>query len=103
MTQVYETNPLANGHPADLHEAETVDWTTPGLYVTRLRLLSDPGYPWWDVSYCYGTLEGKTVRVQLPFDRLPRRGFRRTIVKHAQNDGVYAVKLGILDNISTLL
>ena len=31
-----------------------VYWTEPGLRVVRLRLLSDPGYPEWDVSYCHG-------------------------------------------------
>lgn len=30
---------------------ETVDWTEPGLEITRLRLLSDPGFPLLDVSY----------------------------------------------------
>lgn len=27
--------------------ARTVDWTAPGLRVTRLRLVSDPGFPLW--------------------------------------------------------
>lgn len=83
-----------SGHP--------VDWTTPGLKVTRLRLLSDPGHPEWDVSYCHGMLAGEHVDVQLPFSNLPKRGYLAEIIKHAKRDRVFAKGLGILDNISTL-
>jgi len=79
-----------------------VDWTEPGLKVTRLRLLSDPGCPIWGVSYCFGRLAGRNVKVMLPFDTLPKRGFKRAIVKFAKEDGIYAKGLGILENISTL-
>lgn len=100
-----ESNGLVNG-PA-YHEARaaavTVDWTTPGLKVTRLRLLSDPGHPVWDVSYCHGELDGQPVDVQLPFSDLPKRGVAAAIIKHAKRDKVFAKGLGILDNISTLI
>lgn len=81
---------------------EDVYWTTPGLRVTRLRLLSDPGFPWWDVSYCHGVLDGRHVRALLPFDQLPKGGVSGTIVQWGKVDGVYARGLGILDCISTL-
>lgn len=83
----------------------TVDWTDPELKrIVRLRLLSDPGFPVWDVSYCHGQMKnGSYVRVQLPFDQLPKRGMRRAIVEHAKRDGVYAAGLGVLDAISTLV
>ena len=29
----------------------TVYWTEPNLKITRLRLISDRGFPYWDVSY----------------------------------------------------
>lgn len=104
-----EVNGLADGlayHNAR-HAAgpvRRVDWTEPHLRVTRLRLLSDPGFGWWDVSYCHGILAhtGENVDVELPFDQLPKRGFKREIVKWAKHDGVYAHGLGILSNISTL-
>ena len=79
-----------------------VDWTTRRLRITRLRLLSDPGFPLWDVSYCYGTVDGKPVRVQLPFDQLPKRGMLRAIIDHGKREGVYVRGTGMLDNISTL-
>lgn len=102
-----ELNGLSSG--GDYHAArnengppETVDWATPGLKVTRLRLLSDPGFPLWDVSYCHGVLDGKPVDVALPFDQLPKRGWKRFLVEQAIRHNVFAKRLGILDAVSTL-
>ena len=110
MTNLYgtkETQGLENarGYHADRHAQEhipLVDWTTKGLRITRLRLLSDPGYPAWDVSYCHGILNGKHVDVQLPFSQLPKGRVSAFIVANAKKDGVFAKGLGILDAISTL-
>ncbi len=116
MYGVCETNPLDQEQLPP--NARYVDWTTPGLKVTRLRLLSDPGFPFWDVSYCWGILPNKErVRVQLPFSQLDRGVRRNTpfskgkkvpsiaqqIIEHAKRDNVYAKGLGILDNLSTLV
>lgn len=78
----------------------TVDWDEPGLYITRLRLLSDPGYPFWDVSYCHGILDGKHVDVRLPFSELPKAGMRKALYEEARKSGKF-IK-GLFDNISTL-
>jgi hypothetical protein len=105
---VGEINGLPEGQGQAYHDqwanARTVDWSEPHLRVTRLRLLSDPGLPFWDVSYCHGTLchTGEYVHVELPFSQLPKRGFRGVIVQHAKRDGLYAHGLGVLSNISTL-
>lgn len=102
-----ETNSLPVGYHDDVTRQikETVDWTDARLKrVVRLRLLSDPGFPVWDVSYCHGQLEdGSFVDVDLPFDQLPKKGMRAAIVKYAQRDKVYAVGLGIFNAISTLI
>ena len=106
-----ETNALSNGlayhrdkterqHPDHQHG---VPWSHPGLKVTRLRLLSDPGHPVWDVSYCDGELDGYYVDVQLPFSDLPKRNVIGYIIECAKRDKVYARGLGILDNISKLV
>lgn len=102
-----EFNGLSDGiayHNARPRDARRVCWTTPHLRVTRLRLLSDPGFPAWDVSYCHGTIvtTGEQVDVELPFDQLPKRRMRAAIVAAAIRDNVYARGLGILENISTL-
>lgn len=97
-----------NSIPKNYHEEVTrnitqnVPWDTPGLYITRLRILSDPGLPFWDISYCHGELDGEHVEVDLPFFQLPKRGFKKRIVEAAKRDKVYAKGIGILDNISTL-
>jgi len=45
-----ETNGIAPGYHNE-PIVGTLDWTSPDLAkITRLRLLSDPGYPAWDVS-----------------------------------------------------
>ncbi len=82
-----------------------IDWTDSRLAkIVRLRLLSDPGYPAWDVSYCHGVLkDGTPVRVQLPFDQLPKRKINETIIAHAKRDKVFAKGLNIFNAISTLI
>jgi len=103
-----ESGGLPLGEGSAYHQryagARSVSWTELHLRVTRFRLLSDPGLPWWDVSYCHGVLAhtGELVHVELPFSQLPKRGWRREVVKYAQIDGVFARGLGILDNVSTL-
>lgn len=101
-----ESNGL--GDPKAYHDryanAREVDWTEPGVRVTRLRLVSDPGFPFWDVTYCHGRIGDEPVVVRLPFDQLPKRGLFREVVRHAKRDGVFAARLGLLDklNYSTL-
>lgn len=100
-----ETNPRDASSPMPPMNARSVGWEEPGLYVYRLRLLSDPGFPAWDVSYCFGRIKatGELVRVQLPFSQIPKGvGIKRFIVDEAKKAGVYARRLGILDNLSTL-
>ena len=88
---VEETNHLTNGpaYHADFHGTRTVCWTTDGLTITRLRLLSDPGYPAWDVSYCHGVVDGKLVQVQLPFSQLPKSGMKRALYNEAKVTGKF--------------
>lgn len=86
-------------------DAPVLDWGHPALAkVTRLRLVSDPGFPVWDVSYCWGeTRDGEPCRVTLPFYQLPKRAISVAIIGHAREDGVYAKRLGIFDAISTCI
>jgi len=91
-----ETNPLTEPH---VDRPTTVGWTEPGLTITRLRLVSDPGFPFWDVSYCHGTWKGEKVVVCLPFDQLPKRGMRQALYKAVQQTGCFVP--GLFDSIST--
>ena len=94
-----ETNPLPkNYHQSITYKAtESVYWTEPGLKIIRLRLLSDPGFPAWDVSYCHGLLNGEPVDVQLPFFQLPKgRGkIQAAIIAYAKKDKLFAKGTGI--------
>lgn len=98
---VFETSPIEPGYH-DTPRLRHVCWSADRLRVTRLRLLSDPGFSMWDVSYCHGEIDGEKVNVILPFSQLPKRGMKRAIVRHAQQSHVFAKGLGILHNISTL-
>jgi hypothetical protein len=96
-----ETNSLTNEQRESQANAKrSVCWTTPDLYITRLRLLSDRGFPVWDVSYCYGEIKGEPVRVNLPFSQLPKYGMRAALFKEAKATGKFI--RGLFDNISTL-
>ena len=97
-----ETNGLPSGsnYHAQYANAPSVPWDTPGLTITRLRLLSDPGFPLWDVSYCHGMLDGEPVVVDLPFSQLPKRGMKRALYGEAKKTGRF-IK-GLFDAISTL-
>jgi hypothetical protein len=107
-----ETNNLEElyGSYKNYHEVvtntakETVDWTDKRLAkIVRLRLLSDPGFPWWDTSYCHGQLkDGSYVNVAFPWFQLPKGKVNKTIVWWAKKEGVYAKGLGIFDVISKL-
>ena len=114
MAQQYEPrineNELADGHAYHAEKIQaTVNWSTKGLHDVCLRLLSDPGFPYWDVSYCVGYL-GKgfdyKVRVSLPFGQIPkgtdknRVSTKMWLVEEARNHGVYAKGIGLLDGLS---
>lgn len=98
---VKETNPITATEKEVFNKADrTVDWTAEGLYITRLRLLSDPGFPFWDVSYCYGEIAGDSVHVNLPFSQLPKKNMKAELFKEAKKTGKFI--RGLFDNISTL-
>lgn len=106
-----ETNGLIDANAYHEHHykdhAGNVDWADDRLAkITRLRLLSDPGFPAWDVSYCHGILkDGRTCEVELPFFQLPKGkgAINKAIIAYAKKDGVYAKGLGIFNSISTLI
>lgn len=99
-----ETAPLLSASYHHVDRSLRVDWADPELAkITRLRLLTDVGFPSWDVSYCHGVMrDGTACTVLLPFDQLPRRGMKAAIIEHAKRDKVYAKGLGIFDALSQL-
>lgn len=101
MYGVQEVNPLDSATKQAMATAtRTVNWTADGLEITRLRLLSDPGFPFWDVSYCYGEIRDEAVRVQLPFSQLPKHKTKSALYAEAKKTGKF-IK-GLFSAISTL-
>ena len=95
-----ETNGLVDGlaYHQQRGRCRRVDWTAAGLTVTRLRLLSDPGCPWWDVSYCHGEIAGELVDVTLPFSQLPK-AWRTALYAEARKSGRFI--RGLFGAVST--
>ena len=99
---VNETNPLWTSEVT--HETIEV-YTTLGdpdlARITRLRLLTDPGCPFFDISYCYGVMkDGRHARIEgghMPVS-LGRRTLKRDLIEWARAEGAYAKGLGLLDD-----
>lgn len=87
------------------------------FYVTkieRLRLLTDRGFPWWDISYCYGRLAtGQLVNVNIGVYQIKKAGrgsvSKAHLIEIAKFNGRYAKAIGLLaedggygDALSTL-
>jgi hypothetical protein len=100
-----ETNPIS----AMYHQNVTdqidgfAEWSEPGLKILRLRLISDPGFPTWDVSYCHGQLKtGQHVQVLLPFDRLWKKDkINGQLLDWARQEQLYLKDTGIFSAVST--
>lgn len=62
------TNPIDTYQARDEKITRDVNFEDPDLdVILRIRLLSDPGTPFWDVSYIHGrTKTGEKVRVIAP-------------------------------------
>lgn len=103
----HQTNPLTAEHLAARdaidHSRPPTDLGDPQLArVTRVRLLTDAGFPWYDVSYVYGELrDGTPVTVWLGAGQLRkghRYGIKGVLVDLARTAGRNAKALGLLDD-----
>jgi hypothetical protein len=95
-----ETNPLTEEHKLAREAAnEVVDLADQRLArITRLRLVTDPSFPMWDLSYCYGTLkDGSAVRVRLPEHQFPKGNLNGSLIEMCKSVGVFGKGLGIFD------
>ena len=102
----YETNGLTDAaayHATDRKMQVTLD--DPRLAtITRLRLLTDPGFPYWDLSYCHGRLDnGTEVTVILPWYQFSKKnGLNRELIAMCSEAGVYGKGLDIFNAVSIL-
>jgi len=108
MTMPYETNNIADSavQHEDIDHCRILQLGDPNLArVVRLRLLSDPGFPFWDISYCYGQAkDGALVRVDLGTSQLRKQNIKGQLIDLCKAAGVYAKGLNLLnDNIISKL
>lgn len=67
--------------------------------ITRLRLLTEPGYPYFDISYVYGVLkDGRHCRIDRTPGNLGRKTIKRDLIAWAKEEGAFAKGLGLLDD-----
>lgn len=59
-------------------------------HLVRVRLLTSPGCPVWDISYVWATGREGPVRVVMPDWQLPREGMMRALVKMFESQKRYA-------------
>ena len=96
---VDESNPLWTSEATH----ENVDYSIHATLadvkrVVRLRLLTEPGYPYMDISYCYGQMEdGTYVRLSDAPGCISRRKPKADLIAWAREAGVNAKALGLLD------
>ncbi len=67
--------------------------------IIRIRLISDPGFPFWDMSYAWGEMkDGSRVRVNFPKSQFGKRTLKAELIAMAKHERVYAKGLGMLDD-----
>ena len=85
-----EINSLTDSGISHNDTEATVHITDPDLReIIRIRLVTDRGFPMWDMSYAIGRLaDGTQVRViGLPY-QLPKKGTVSTLIRWCKEDGV---------------
>ena len=90
-----ETNNIGDYAHAKVERSHIpVHWSDPELaQIVRIRLVTDPGFPMWDVSYIHGVMkDGTHVRVNGLYT-LPRKEMLRNLYAQASADGVYLKRL----------
>lgn len=90
LVERYQTAPLV-----ELSDKDAV------RHIVRLRLLTGPGEPYWEVSYCWGIdAKGEPVRVNLPVTLLPRQGrgaWSMALIKCFKDEGRWAKAMKLFE------
>jgi hypothetical protein len=98
---VNETNPIwaSESTHENVDFEEYVTLSDPRLArITRVRLLTEPGYPYYDISYIYGVLkDGRHIRLADAPMHLSRRAPKADLIAWAKAEKVFAKGLGLLD------
>lgn len=68
-------------------------------HIERLRLLTSPGCPVWDVSYVWGSGTGRKelFRVDLGVHQFPRQGLTGALIATFKEAGRYAKTMDVFE------
>jgi hypothetical protein len=99
---VRESNNISDAaydHTSVDHSEGDVPLSDPRLvHIDRIRLLTERGLPFMDVSYVYGTLkDGRHVRVDLGEYQLSRQ-YKSDLIRLAKAAGRFGKGMGMLDD-----
>jgi hypothetical protein len=88
-----EINPLPSKNYHDL-DRKTISWysltKSDKITATRLRLLTSPNYPWFDVSYFHLTVNGEHVEIRdIPIDKLGRKTYKSELIQACKDQGIF--------------
>lgn len=90
---VFETNPMPSGyHDEDL---EYINWEilktmTQTIVAERIRFVSNPGFPWWDLSYFHVRIDGKRYGIiGTPFYQIGKKTFKTDLYKILKDEGIF--------------
>lgn len=101
---VSETNPLPEGYHNIDREAIEFDelQASDHIQLDRLRLVTDSGFPMYDISYVHLNVNGKPVDVtfSFPVSQLNKRTYKKELYDICKKQGIF-IK-GLFDNISIL-
>lgn len=101
---VQETNPVPKGY----HEREMQSMCFNELtkkdkiVLERLRLITDPWLPYYDVSYCHCLVNGQQTDIVGFPSEIPKRGKERYLVDICKRNGIYIKDITNSAKISTL-
>lgn len=104
---VDETNPLENGQ--DYHEEERIyvyfeELTSEDeIEMERLRLLTDSGLPFYDISYIHIIYNGKKAQLlDFPVNKLPKKGWKEKMIDICKKNNIFIKHIVHPDRVSIL-
>lgn len=99
---VTEINPLSEGyHDEELQYISYHSLKNKKVINERLRLVTDSGYPYYDLSYWHVRIDGKRYEVVgSPLAQIPKRTAKTYIYNCLKKDGIFVKD--IFGSISTL-
>lgn len=60
------------------------------IIAERIRLITDPGFPWFDISYFHLWVNGTPTEFRdFPVIQLPKKGYKKVLIEECQKQGIF--------------